>query len=60
VVAVLHDDAMVRDFFPQTMLLARECVAWGPTAEVLTDAKLQRARAIAEAWDETAAACAVP
>jgi len=60
VVAILHDDAMVRDFFPQTMLLARECVAWGPTAEVLTDAKLQRARAMAEAWDETAAACAVP
>ncbi len=59
VVAVLHDDAMVRDFFPQTLLLARECLAWGPTAEVLTGTGLQRARAMAEAWDETAAACAV-
>lgn len=60
VVAVLHDDAMVREYFPQTMLLARECVAWGPTAEVLTDAKLQCARAMAEAWDETAAPCPTP
>ena len=57
VVAVLHDDAQVRNFFPQTLLLARECIAWGPTAEVLTDTNLQRARAMAEAWDETAAIC---
>ena len=51
VVAALHDDAQVRAHFPQTLLLARECVAWGPTAEVLTPAHLQRARALAEAWD---------
>jgi len=57
VVAVLHDDAQVRSFFPQTLLLARECIAWGPTAAVLTEANLQRARAMAEAWDETAAVC---
>lgn len=59
VVAVLHDDAQVRAHFPQTLLLARECIAWGATAEVLTDANLQRARAMAEAWDETAALCDV-
>jgi zinc/manganese transport system ATP-binding protein len=58
VITVLHDDAQVRTYFPQTLLLARECIAWGPTAEVLTDANLQRARAMAEAWDETAALCA--
>ena len=57
VITVLHDDAQVRIYFPQTLLLARECIAWGPTAEVLTDANLQRARAMAEAWDETAAIC---
>ena len=57
VVAVLHDDALVHAHFPQTLLLARECVAWGPTAQVLTDTNLQRARAMAEAWDETAALC---
>jgi zinc/manganese transport system ATP-binding protein len=57
VIAVLHDDAQVREHFPQTLLLARECIAWGATAEVLTEANLQRARAMAEAWDETAAIC---
>ena len=59
VIAVLHDDAQVRQYFPQTLLLARELVGWGPTAEVLTEAKLQRARAMAEAWDETAEVCNV-
>lgn len=56
VVAVLHDHAQVRTYFPQTLLLARACVAWGPTAEVLCDATLQRARALAEAWDSEALA----
>lgn len=59
VIAVLHDDAKVKEHFPQTLLLARECIAWGPTADVLTDANLRRARAIAGAWDETAAACGI-
>jgi zinc/manganese transport system ATP-binding protein len=59
VVAVLHDDAQVRAHFPQTLLLARELVAWGPTAEVLTDANLQRARSMAEAWDDVAEICTV-
>lgn len=45
VIAAVHDDAQVREHFPHTLLLARECIAWGPTAEVLTDAHLQRARA---------------
>jgi zinc/manganese transport system ATP-binding protein len=57
VVAVLHDEAQVRAHFPHTLLLARECIAWGTTAQVLTDTNLQRARAMAEAWDETAAIC---
>lgn len=57
VVAVLHDDAQVQAHFPHTLLLARECIAWGPTAQVLTDANQARARAMAEAWDETAAIC---
>ena len=59
VIAVLHDDAQVRAHFPQTLLLAREVVGWGPTAEVLTDANVQRARTMAEAWDENAALCEV-
>ncbi|HEX5697136.1 MAG TPA: ATP-binding cassette domain-containing protein, partial [Rhodoferax sp.] len=57
VVAVLHDDAQVRAYFDQTVLLARELVAWGDTDQVLTEANLQRARALAEAWDDSADIC---
>jgi zinc/manganese transport system ATP-binding protein len=57
VVAVLHDDEQVRQHFPQTVLLARELVAWGDTAQVLTAAHLQRARLLAEAWDDNADIC---
>ncbi len=57
VIAVLHDDAQVMQHFPQTLLLARELVAWGHTREVLTAPNLQRARALAEAWDDQAEIC---
>ncbi len=57
VIAVLHDDAQVRAHFDQTLLLARELVAWGSTEEVLTSANLMRARALAEAWDDNADIC---
>lgn len=57
VVAVLHDDEQVRAHFDQTLLLARELVAWGDTRTVLTDPNLQRARALAEAWDDHADIC---
>ena len=57
VIAVLHDDALVRAHFPQTLLLARELVGWGATADVLTEPHLRRARAMAEAWDEAAGPC---
>jgi zinc/manganese transport system ATP-binding protein len=59
VIAVLHDDAQVRNHFPQTLLLARELVAWGPTSQVLTDHNLRHARAMAEAWDDNADICQV-
>jgi zinc/manganese transport system ATP-binding protein len=58
VVAVLHDLDLVRAEFPETLLLAREKIAFGPTAEVLSAANRLRARMMAEAWDEAAAACA--
>ncbi|CAK0755107.1 Manganese transport system ATP-binding protein MntB [uncultured Gammaproteobacteria bacterium] len=57
VVAVLHDLEQVRGHFPDTLLLARELVAWGPTVDTLTTANLSRAKAMAEAWDEHAAEC---
>jgi zinc/manganese transport system ATP-binding protein len=57
VVAVLHDLDVVRDHFPDCMVLAREVVAWGPTREVLTAEVMLRARRIIEAWDADAGAC---
>lgn len=57
VIVVLHDDALVRTHFPDTLLLARELVAWGSTGAVLTTQNLTRARAMAESWDESAALC---
>jgi zinc/manganese transport system ATP-binding protein len=57
VIAVLHDFEQVRAHFPQTLLLARAPVAWGATAEALSEDNLRRARDMAEAWDDNAAAC---
>ncbi len=54
VIAVLHDLELVRRHFPDTLLLAREPVAWGRTAVALKPENLQRARAMPEAWDEHA------
>lgn len=59
VIVVSHDIDQVREHFPQTLLLARERVAWGDTAEVLTETNLHRARAMAEAWDEDADLCQI-
>ncbi|MES1990731.1 MAG: zinc ABC transporter ATP-binding protein AztA [Pseudomonadota bacterium] len=50
VVAVLHDIDEVKSHFPDTLLMARELVAWGPTPEVLTDKNLHRARALSDTW----------
>ena len=57
VLAVLHDLDQVRAHFPQTLLLAREGLAFGPTQQVLTPAHLQRARQLAERWDDAADWC---
>lgn len=57
ILVVAHDLALVRDFFPQTLLLAREMIAWGETRQVLTAAHLDRARTMSEAWDQSAAIC---
>ena len=57
VIAVLHDLELVRREFPETLLLARDCLGWGPTAEVLTAANRLRARMMAEAWAEEAGVC---
>ena len=57
ILAVLHDYALVLALFPETLLLARECVAWGPTAQALAPEKLAQARRMSEAFDQHAADC---
>ncbi|MFG1462638.1 zinc ABC transporter ATP-binding protein AztA [Xanthobacter sp. DSM 24535] len=57
VLAVLHDFELVRAHFPQTLLLARAQVAWGPTAEVLAPENLLLARRMTEAPRDGSAPC---
>ena len=49
VIAVLHDMETVRAHFPDTLMLARELVAHGPTEKVLTSENQFRARQMCEA-----------
>lgn len=44
VIVVLHDLELVKKYFPQTLLLAGQGVAWGNTADVLTPENLHLAR----------------
>ena len=57
VIAVLHDFERIRAHFPQTLLLARETIDWGPTETALSPGNLLRARAMEESWDESAVVC---
>lgn len=60
VVAVLHDLDLVTQRFPETLLIAREKVAAGPTETVVTPANLGAARRMIEAFDRNAHVCARP
>ena len=57
VVAVLHDFHLVKHHFPESLLLAREVIDWGKTADVLKPSNLERLRQMTESWDENAAWC---
>jgi zinc/manganese transport system ATP-binding protein len=57
VVAVLHDLDAVKRVFPQTLLIAREPIAWGATEAVLRPANLLKARRMVEAPDPFAEVC---
>ena len=56
-VAVLHDLDVVKRVFPETLLIARETVAWGETGLVLSPANLLKARRMIEAHDPRAESC---
>ncbi|MEW9805169.1 zinc ABC transporter ATP-binding protein AztA [Mesorhizobium sp. ZMM04-5] len=57
VLVVVHDLDLVREHFPETLLLARRPVAWGPTQDVLKPENLLRARRFDEAWHDDAPWC---
>lgn len=54
VMVVVHDLDLVRQHFPEALLLARGPVAWGDARESLSPHNLLRARQFHEAWDEDA------
>ncbi len=57
IICVMHDFQLVRDHFPQTLLLARDLIAWGDTGDVMRDENLARASAQAGTWVEHADVC---
>jgi zinc/manganese transport system ATP-binding protein len=57
VLAVLHDLDIVKRVFPQTLLIARQPVAWGGTEATLSAANLLAARRLIEAHDPRAEVC---
>lgn len=57
VMVVVHDLDLVRRHFPDTLLLARGAIAWGPTVDTLTAENMQRARRFDEAWHDDAPWC---
>ncbi|RTM00198.1 MAG: metal ABC transporter ATP-binding protein [Hyphomicrobiales bacterium] len=58
IMVVVHDLDLVRQNFPETLLLARQPVAWGDTKETLRPDNLLKARRFHEAWEENAPWCA--
>lgn len=60
VVAVLHDMNTVKQHFPQTLLIARELLAWGPTSAVISSQKLGEAEQASLAWQDAAPWCYQP
>jgi zinc/manganese transport system ATP-binding protein len=58
VVAVVHDLPQARATFPEALLLARECIAWGNTTDVMTDENLRKADTLARQWHDHGEVCA--
>ena len=58
VLCVLHDIDQIKRYFPNCLLMARECVAWGSTRDVLQPDNLRKARFFHEAWADAPEVCA--
>jgi zinc/manganese transport system ATP-binding protein len=57
VMVVVHDLDLVREHFPEALLLARQPIAWGEVQKTLSAENLLRARHYHEAWNENAPWC---
>jgi zinc/manganese transport system ATP-binding protein len=57
IMVVVHDLDLVREHFPETLLLARKPIAWGASRETLRAENLLQARQFHEAWEEGAPWC---
>lgn len=58
VICVLHDVRQIQAHFDHCVLLARDCIAWGNTAEVLRPESFNHTRMFQEAWNPNAPVCA--
>ncbi|WP_025300687.1 metal ABC transporter ATP-binding protein [Candidatus Endolissoclinum faulkneri] len=50
IIIILHNFEQIRAHFPNTLLLARKPIAWGPTDNTLSSANLLTAQSIADSW----------
>lgn len=51
ILVVTHDFELVRTYFSQTILLAKEIIAWGDTKDVLTLDHLRKAKTLSCHWE---------
>lgn len=51
VIAILHDLEQIQQYFPTTLLLAREVVYWGDSQSAMSEQHKLRARTLINYWD---------
>lgn len=57
IILVTHDFEYARSHCPTTLLLARECIDYGPTLQVLSEKNLDKAKNMVESFDQQAPFC---
>jgi zinc/manganese transport system ATP-binding protein len=57
VICVLHDFEQIRQHFPQCLLLARKCIAWGDSHDTLQPERLMNASFFHQAWPQQPKMC---
>lgn len=57
ILVATHDIDQVRRYFPTTLYLARELLAYGTTLATLSSQNMQKAKNLSEAFDEDASVC---